>query len=255
MNQEMIDIAQHNGIAVLTMRHGKANALDVEFCEAIAARFDAMRSSDVRAVVITGQGKIFSAGVDLVRLTAGGPDYVRKFLPALHKLYNAIFFFPKPVVAAVNGHAIAGGCVLAACADRKIIGRDGGRVGLTELLVGVPFPALAFEVMRSVVPNRFFPDTVLSGATFPPEAAVERGMIDEVVEPAAVTDRAMQVARTLAALSPEAVALTKHQLRQPVTERLERDGARIDAAAAEIWANADTLARIRDYVSKTFKKG
>lgn len=255
MNQDMIDIAQQDGIAVLTMRHGKANALDIEFCEALAARFDALRGSDARAVVLTGEGRIFSAGVDLVRLTAGGPDYVREFLPALHKLYDAIFFFPKPVVAAVNGHAVAGGCVLAACADRRVMAREGGRIGVTELLVGVPFPALAFEIMRATVPNRFFPQAVLSGATCEPEAALERGLIDEIVAPGNLLGRALAAARTLAALSPEAFALTKRQLRQPVTERLARDGARIDAEVTEIWTRPDTLARIRDYVARTFKKG
>ena len=74
-------------------------------------------------MVLTGQGKAFSAGVDLVRLSEGGADYIRQFLPSLHKLYDAVFFHPKPVVAAVNGHAIAGGCVLAACADRRIMAR------------------------------------------------------------------------------------------------------------------------------------
>ena len=251
----MIDITQQNGIAVVTMRHGKANALDIEFCEALAAGFEAMRNSDTRAVVLTGQGRIFSAGVDLVRLTQNGADYVRKFLPALHKLYDTVFFFPKPVVAAVNGHAIAGGCVLAACADRRIMTPEAGRLGVTELLVGVPFPSLAFEIMRYVVPNRFFPDTVLSGATFPPEAALERGLIDEIAASDDVMSRALAAAQTFAALSPEAFGLTKRQLRQPVAERLERDGARIDAAVTEIWTKPEALARIGDYVTRTFKKG
>jgi enoyl-CoA hydratase len=130
------------------MGHGKANALDIEFCDAMAARFIELRNSAAKAVVLTGQGKIFSAGVDLKRLSEGGADYIRRFLPALHRLYEAVFFHPKPVVAAVNGHAIAGGCVLACCADRRIMANVGGRIGVTELLVGVPFPALAFEIMR-----------------------------------------------------------------------------------------------------------
>ena len=154
----MIDSKINDGIAVLTLMHGKANALDIEFCEALAARFMELRSSDAKAVVLTGQGKIFSAGVDLKRLSEGGADYIRKFLPALHKLYDTVFYHPKPVVAAINGHAIAGGCVLAACADRRIMARESGRIGVTELLVGVPFPALAFEIVRFAVPPRYLPD-------------------------------------------------------------------------------------------------
>jgi enoyl-CoA hydratase len=157
-----------NGIAILTLAHGKANALDIEFCDALARHFAELRKADVKAVVLTGQGKIFSAGVDLKRLSEGGADYVRQFLPALHGLYEAVFFHPKPVVAAVNGHAIAGGCVLACCADRRIMAREAGRIGVTEILVGVPFPALAFEIVRFAAPPRYLPEFTLSGATFGP---------------------------------------------------------------------------------------
>jgi enoyl-CoA hydratase len=250
----MIELSSRGDIAVLTMTHGKANALDMELCEAIAARFDALRNASVRAVVLTGQGRMFSAGVDLIRLSEGGADYVRRFLPALHRLYDTVFFFPKPVVAAVNGHAIAGGCVLACCADKRIAPRDGGRIGVTELLVGVPFPALAFEVMRFATAPRYFADGILSGATFAPEAAYERGLVDEVVEPAELIERAVAAAQTLAALPPPAFAQTKQQIRQAVTDAMQRHGQQIDAEAEEIWTSAQTLDRVRDYVAKTLKK-
>jgi enoyl-CoA hydratase len=112
----MIEVKTNDGIAVMTLQHGKVNALDIEFCEAIAARFKELAASNAKTIVLTGQGKVFSAGVDLRRLSDGGAEYIREFLPSLHKLYDAVFFHPKPVVAAVNGHAIAGGAVLAACA-------------------------------------------------------------------------------------------------------------------------------------------
>ena len=250
----MIDIKDHAGIAVLTLAHGKANALDIEFCEALAARFDELRGADAKAVVLTGQGKIFSAGVDLIRVSAGGADYVRKFLPALHRLYDAAFHFPKPLVAAINGHAIAGGCVLACCADRRIMANDGGRIGVTELLVGVPFPALAFEIVRFALPPRHLAEFTLSGATYTADAALQRGWVDEVVAPAQLMERSLAAARTLAALSPAAFAQTKKQIRQAVSERYAQSGAATDKAVTEIWAAPEALARIRDYVARTLKK-
>ncbi len=182
----MIDVIFADGIALVTLKHGKANALDIELCELLAARFQELARSDVKAVVLTAEGKIFSAGVDLIRLSAGGAVYVRKFLPALHKLYETVFYHPKPVVAAINGHAIAGGCVLACCADRRIMAREAGRIGVTELLVGVPFPALAFEIVRASVPSRYLAEVTLSGATYTTDAALQRGWIDEVAEPDAL---------------------------------------------------------------------
>ncbi len=191
--------------------------------------------------MVTGQGKIFSAGVDLKRLSEGGADYVRKFLPALHKLYDAVFYHPKPVVAAINGHAIAGGCVLACCADRRIMARESGRIGVTELLVGVPFPALAFEIVRFAVPPRYLPEFTLSGATYATDVALQRGWIDEVAEPDDLIEDAIAVAQELALLSPAAFAQTKTQIRQPVTERLERSGQATDKAVTEIWTAPETL--------------
>jgi enoyl-CoA hydratase len=251
----MIDVKISDNVAVLTMQHGKVNALDVEFCEALAARFgDLAASSDAKAVVLTGQGRAFSAGVDLVRLSQGGADYVRKFLPSLHALYDAVFFHPKPVVAAVNGHAIAGGCVLACCADRRIMARAAGRIGITELLVGVPFPALAFEIVRLAVPPRYLPEVTFSGATYENDAALTRGFIDEVAEPAELLTDALAVAQELAALSPAAFTQNKMQIRQPVGERLAASGAATDKAVTEIWAAPATLDYIRAYAKRTLKK-
>jgi enoyl-CoA hydratase len=250
----MIETKLTDGIAVVTMAHGKVNALDIEFCDALVAAFDELRASAAQAVVLTGRDKAFSAGVDLVRLGKGGADYVRRFLPALHRLYEAAYFHPKPVVAAVNGHAIAGGCVLAACADRRIMARGRGRIGVTELLVGVPFPSLAFEIVRAAVPKRYLAEVTYSGATYDTDAALERGWIDEVAEPEELLADAVAVARELAALSPAAFAQTKAQIRAPVAERHARSGAETDKTVTEIWCAPATLAFIRAYVQRTLNK-
>jgi enoyl-CoA hydratase len=251
----MIEIATIDDIAVMTLQHGKVNALDIEFCETIAACFDELRASNAKAVVLTGQGRVFSAGVDLIRLSEGGAGYVRKLLPVLHKLFDAAFFHPKPVVAAVNGHAIAGGCVIACCADRRIMARGAGRIGVTELLVGVPFPALAFEIMRIAVPPRYLAEVTYGGGTYEADAALERGFIDEVAEPGEVLEDALAVVQELAALSPAAFAQNKMQIRQPARERLAASGEATDKAVTDIWCAPATLDYVRAYVKRTLKKG
>jgi len=248
----MIDVKADGGVAVVAITYGKANALDIELCEGLAKCFKDLRASDARAVVMTGQGRMFSAGVDLVQVSSGGPDYVRKFLPTLHRLYDEVFFHPKPVVAAINGHAIAGGCVLACCADRRIMARGGGRIGVTELLVGVPFPALAFEIVRFAVPRHHLAEFTFGGATYDTSAALERGWVDEAVETDALMLRAIAAAQELARLSPSAFAQTKKQLRQEAAERVERSGALTDQIVTDIWTGA--IGDIRDYVARTLKK-
>jgi enoyl-CoA hydratase len=163
-----------------------------------------------------------------------------------------VFFHPKPLVAAINGHAIAGGCVLACCADRRIMTRGGGRMGITELLVGVPFPALAFEIVRFAVPGRFLPEFTYTGATYDVDASLARGWVDELVEANALAERARAAAQELARLSPKAFTQTKKQLRQEVCERVERDGAMTDQTVTDIWT--DALGYVRDYVARTLNK-
>jgi enoyl-CoA hydratase/carnithine racemase len=250
----MIDVTIKDGIAVLTMQHGKVNALDIEFCEALAARFHDMRAADAKAIVLKGQGTCFSAGVDLIRIGKEGAAYIRRFLPALHRLYEAVFFHPKPVVAAVNGHAIAGGAVLAACADRRIMARGAGRIGVTELLVGVPFPALAFEVVRFALPPRYLAEVTLGGATYDTDASLQRGWVDALAEPDALMENAMKAAREFATLSPAAFTQTKMQIRQTVSERLMASGEATDKKVTAIWTAPKTLDYINAYVARTLKK-
>lgn len=250
----MFETDARGSIAVVTMRHGKANALDIEFCEALAARFAELRRCDARAVVLTGQGRLFSAGVDLKRLSEGGADYTRAFLPVLHRLFEAVFFHPKPVVAAINGHAIAGGAVLAACADRRIMAEGPGRIGVTELLVGLPFPALAMEILRFAVPPRYLSEFTLSGATYETDAAVARGWIDETAEPEELLQDAIAVAQELAALSPPAFAQTKAQLRELVQKRMAEGGPATDRIVTDMWCAPETIERIRAYVARVLEK-
>ena len=129
---------------------------------------------------------------------------------------------------------------------------ESGRIGVTELLVGVPFPALAFEAVRFAVPRRYLSEFMFGGATYDVDAALQRGWVDEIVEADALMERAVLAAQELARLSPAAFAQTKRQLRQDVADRIERSGAATDKIVTEIWTQA--LDHIRDYVARTLKK-
>ena len=250
----VIEIEERGEIAVFRMEHGKANAFDLEFCEAITRHLEELVQSSLRGLVITGQGQIFSAGVDLPRVLEGGLAYLRSFLPALKKAFETLFCFPKPVVAAINGHAIAGGCVLACATDHRLMASQSGRIGVPELVVGVPFPTLALEIIRVVAAPTHFRALVYRGTTFSAEEAQAEGLVDATVEPGRLLDEAIAVAEALAAVSPEVFAITKHQICDPVMKRIREDANRFDSAIEEIWTAPATLAAIRDYVARTFKK-
>ena len=150
----MIETEDRDGVAVLRMKHGRANALDIEFCRGLVGEFRRIEAAPFSSVVLTGQGKIFSAGVDLFWITEEGPAYIREFLEGLHEFCETIFGFPKPVIAAIEGHAVAGGFILACMADRRIMARGEGRVGLPEKPREAPGPLVGVEVLRDEAERR-----------------------------------------------------------------------------------------------------
>ncbi len=182
----MLEVGQRSGVTVLRMCHGKVSALDLELLQAITTALGEV--PEAAPVVITGTGSAFSAVVDLRRIVAGGPEYAAEFLPALTAAFLAIFDHPGPVVAAVNGHAIAGGCVLAAACDVRLMSE--GSIGLAELSVGVPFPVSAMEIMRHAV-GPAAGRLALGAGLLDPAGARSIGLVHDVVDPEALLDLAV----------------------------------------------------------------
>ena len=144
--------------------------------------------------------------------------------------------------------------MLACMADRRVMAGGSGRVGVPELLVGVPFPSAPLEVLRFAIPVRHFAEIVYGGATFEPTAALERGLVDEVVSGAELTDVSVKWADRLAGPNPTAFRLTKAQVRRPTLDRIQRGSEQFDAEIAEVWLSDETMGLIRAYVAKTFKR-
>jgi enoyl-CoA hydratase len=244
----MIETTEHDGIAVLTLNHGPVNALDLELLSAVPDTLATV--ADARAVVLTGAGRCFSAGVDLKRIADGGVPYVADFLPALSAAALALFEHPRPVVGAVNGHALAGGCVLAAACDLRLM--SAGRIGLTELTAGVPFPTVPLEIMRHAV-GPATDQLVLTGRRLDPASAAALGLIHESVEPAELLHIALRRAAELATAPPDVYALSKSQLHRPARERIDI-GQRFDEDhILRIWSAPTLRQKLHDYLANLAK--
>ena len=243
---DSIQREEQGAVTIVRLAHGKASALDVELCDAIHQTFTDLR--DCEAVVLTGTGKIFSAGVDLLRLLDGGVDYTRQFLPALRRCLMTLFSFPRPLVAAANGHAIAGGCVLVATCDYRVMAAGTARIGVPELLVGVPFPTLALEAMRFAVPPQHFQEVIYRGASFVPGEALSRGLVDEVIDPEQCLQHAVDVASGMAAIPRRSFELAKQQVRQPTHDLLQRHEEAVDRDVVEAWCSDEIRSKIRSYM-------
>jgi enoyl-CoA hydratase len=245
----MLETEDRSGVTVLRLQHGKVNALDTELLRAITA---AMRDLDpASAAVITGHGSAFSAGVDLKRIVDGGQPYVREFLPALTEAFLAVFDHPGPVLAAVNGHAIAGGCVLAAACDVRLM--SGGRIGLAELTVGVPFPTVALEIMRHAI-GPAAGNLVLTARLLDAAQAQSIGLIHDVAAPEALLDSAVALAQAMAKTPAEVFSLSKRQLQLPARSAMDGHDAD-EVAIAAGWESSGTRDAIAGYLASLGQRG
>ncbi len=247
----MLERGLAGNILTLRLAHGKASALDLELCQELQREVEAAAESrDIRALILTGTGSIFSAGVDLPRMISSGKEYGQGFVAALDAVLRALFLFPKPAIAAANGHAIAGGAIIAFACDYRLM--SGGRIGIPEALVGLP--PLALEIVRFAVPRQHLQPMLYLAKTIEAAEAKSIGIIDEVVPSENLLNRANEIARQLSAIAPDAFRLTKRQIREPFL----RDAAEIArVSAGEIdakWAAPETHEHIRAYLAKTIGK-
>ncbi|GAA4604702.1 enoyl-CoA hydratase [Actinoplanes octamycinicus] len=246
----MIELDEAGGVAVVRLAHGKVNALDLELLERITATFTELDAGPAAAIVFTGAGRAFSAGVDLWRVIDGGAGYVHAFLPALEAAFLAVFSTGKPVVAALNGHAIAGGAILAAACDHRVMADGAGTIGVTELRVGVPFPASALEILGHAYGEPQARRQVLAADTLGPAAALAAGRVDELAPPDGLLDAAVAVARRLAARTrPDTFRLTKAQLQATVRRRLAARSRDLDPQVSHLWVQAVEDGRLREYMA------
>lgn len=231
-----MDVEVADGVSVVRCDYPPVNAADLGLLNDVVATFGGL----VGPVVLTGAGKVFSAGVDLRAILDGGAEYTDRFLSSLSAAFLAIFDYPGPVVAAVNGHAIAGGCLIAMAADMRLM--SGGTIGLSELAVGVPFPVTALEICRYAM-GTSVTRGALQADTVDRDSALARGWIDEIVAPEDLIPSAIALASALGRHSPSAYALTKEQLHRPARAAIDA-GADMDAKVRASWLSDETRTRI-----------
>ena len=215
-----VRIEERGDIALVRIDRPPANALDLELLEDGHRALEELTGAEPGAVVMTGREGFFSAGVDLKLAPTLDQAGQRAMVEGINRLFAGWYSFPRPLVAAVNGHAIAGGLILALCADYRVGGGD-GKLGLTELGAGIGYPLAAITVVRAELDPRAARSLVLQAELVFPEEAYDLGVLDEVVPPALIMPRAVEVAQKLAALPRSAYGPVKHQLRADALRTLE----------------------------------
>ncbi len=247
------EIERAGDVHVVTMASNAVNAMDDDFLSDLQAAIAELQSAEPLPVVLTGTGACFSAGLNILTLYEYDRTTLANLVERFGQTMLAWFSFPRPTVAALNGHAIAGGCVLALACDLRIASSGNFRLGLNEVQVGVPFPGVALEIARCALPPERIRELMLMGALYAPAEALRHGLVDEVVEPDQLLSRAVAVARTLGADSLEAYATLKAQLLAAATTRIAESRERIDREFLDVWfsdAGRRQMAKVRDRLLK-----
>lgn len=221
------------------------NALGMRTMQAC---LDALEAASGAPVLLTGDGPAFSAGLDLKEVSAFTTETSKTFLALLDRLVDALYSYPGPTAALVNGHAIAGGAVLALCCDYRVAVDDPGvRIGLNEVALGLRFPPAILELVRRRIPAQHLETVVLGAGLFSPREALRLGFLDAVEE--APRPRAEAVLSMLANHPRDAYADTKLALRPKLAGRPQEVAAFEERGIAS-WSSPELKARIAAILKK-----
>ena len=229
MESSIVQYEMHGSVAVITMDDGKANALNPTMVDALSAALD-RAEKEANAVVLAGRPGRFSAGFDL-KIMATGPEAAMAMILQGGELMMRLYEFPKPVVMAVSGHALAGGILLAATGDVRIGIRGDFKIGLNEVTNGMPVPILAHELARNCLKTSELVPSVVHAKIYDPESAAEAGWLEKVVNGESLATEAIAEATRLGALPNYSYAATKRSLRKQTIEYIR---ANMDANISEL---------------------
>jgi len=239
------------GVEVLCMDRPPANALDLELVQAVSNALTAAAAGAARAVVLAGRPGMFSGGLDVPALLTLDRPGVLAFWSAFLRLTRLLVGSPTPVVAALTGHAPAGGAVLAIHCDYRVAANGDFVIGLNEVSVGLPVPPSILRCLEYLVGSRQSARLAVQGLLLPMAEAARLGLVDELCPPDGVVERAVAVAQRLASLPPIAMSATrrscKAELLEPVNEAQEAELATSywfsDETQREMYRLAERLGR------------
>lgn len=250
----MITIENHGPIRELRLARPPVNALNPELICALNSALEAAPREGARAVVLSGQPGMFSAGLDVRELARLERDALHRFLTDFQRTQRLLAAMPIPIVAAITGHCPAGGTVLALFCDYRVMARGPFSIGLNEVQVGLyPGEVIAAAFTR-LVGSRRAADLLARGALLDPDAAAAAGLVDELAEPAAALAQAHAYAAGLLALPPNAYRRTRNLLRRELTGLFEISREDLALVIAEHFQSEETRLRMAALLTKMTKK-
>ena len=219
MTDQPATLKQHDDVSIITLDDGKANVFSANMSNTINALLDEV-PDDKGSLLFTGRPGLFSAGFDLKTISGGDPKAALEMTTAGFKLLSRIYSFPRPVIAASSGHAIALGAFLLCCADYRLGAAGNFIVQANETRNGMAIPTPILEISKSRILKNHWYRAILNAEAYPISESVDAGYLDEVVDPDELMSKSLEVAKDLATLSHPHYKLTKDLDQQAVLKRI-----------------------------------
>lgn len=245
-------LEQRDGVTIAKLRRGVTNALDLQCVNELAEVVgETRRNPDVHSLVLTSANdKFFSIGFDIPQLFALGRDEFGHFYHAFNRVCLDLYTLPKPTVAAITGHAIAGGCILALCCDYRLIAEGRKLMGLNEVKLALPVPYPADCMLRSLVGARHAREVMESGEFYPPEASLGMGMVDQLLALEQVVESAVEKAAGLGSLPAVAYGLIKRNRVEVVEAEILAQREEKERLFLDCWTSEEARGRLREAIEK-----
>ena len=242
-------------LAVLRLDKARGNAIDEALVDELLRACAEMEADDgVRGVLLASANpKLFCPGLDLVGLVEFDRPHLERFMHAFGRMLVSLFGLRKPMVAAVSGHAVAGGCILALTADWRVL-RSGVSIGLNEVKVGVPLPLSVSALLRATVPQGALSRVALLGRNFADEDALAAGLADELAPAEAFEGACLARLQEFAEKDPYSLAVTKKYLRADALQQMKAEDPVAVAEWLDGWFSPATQDRIRAVAASLTRK-
>ncbi len=249
---DLVSIEYRDKVAVAKLKRGVTNPLNLELVRELADNVRTVRDNlDVNSLVLTSANqKFFSIGFDIPELIQLAEEDFRIFYGSFNRLSLDLYTLAKPTVAAITGHATAGGCILTLCCDYRFIAEGRKLMGVNEVKLGVPVPYPGDCILRHLVDVRHAREILGAGEFYGPEESLQMGVVDQVLPPEEVVSKAIEKARSLGALPQQAFATIKRNRVEPVEKAILAQLADKEQLFMRHWFAVETQERLREAMKK-----
>jgi enoyl-CoA hydratase/carnithine racemase len=249
---DFIAVDIKDDVAVFKLQRSVTNPLNLDFLKEISSNLhDLEKNPKVRAIVLTSTNdKFFSIGFDLPYLITLKMDDVEIFYTTYNQLSVQLFSFPKPVVAAINGHAIAGGCILALCCDYRFISEGRKLMGLNEIKLGLPVPYPGDRILHQIVGSQYAKEIMEIGEFYPPEASLQMGMVDQVFPLEQVLAKSIERAKLLGNYPAHAYMKIKENRVEKVKDEIQKSLEEKQRYFLKCWEKDETQNLLKEATKK-----